>query len=184
MRVKDGVVLALENLVTSKLLLPGANRRIQPETVDRHMGVVEFPVPLLSNTIGHCRTYSWWSTTCPCQPSNSRWFPKELSETHPYQDHVRTTWILCCATYFVCLLSTIRSNKYCWWSGWRWTTTLHDWTKWIILGTNHLRSHMDVLTCKGISRSSSGKGQTSRQERTRETQFEEHDLSGSNLQGR
>jgi len=58
MRVKDGVVLALENLVTSKLLLPGANRRIQPETVDRHMGVVEFPVPLLSNTIGHCRTCS------------------------------------------------------------------------------------------------------------------------------
>ena len=38
MRVKDGVVLAVEKLVTSKLLLPGANRRIQ--TVDRHMGVV------------------------------------------------------------------------------------------------------------------------------------------------
>jgi 20S proteasome subunit alpha 7 len=38
MRVKDGVVLAVEKLVTSKLLLPGANRRIQ--TVDRHMGFV------------------------------------------------------------------------------------------------------------------------------------------------
>jgi 20S proteasome alpha/beta subunit len=38
MRVKDGVVLAVEKLVTSKLLLPGANRRIQ--TVDRHMGLV------------------------------------------------------------------------------------------------------------------------------------------------
>lgn len=38
LRVKDGVVLAVEKLVTSKLLLPGANRRIQ--TVDRHMGVV------------------------------------------------------------------------------------------------------------------------------------------------
>jgi 20S proteasome subunit alpha 7 len=37
LRVKDGVVLAVEKLVTSKLLLPGANRRIQ--TVDRHMGV-------------------------------------------------------------------------------------------------------------------------------------------------
>ena len=43
MRVKDGVVLAVEKLVTSKLLLPGANRRIH--TVDRHMGVV-----LSSNT--------------------------------------------------------------------------------------------------------------------------------------
>lgn len=41
LRVKDGVVLAVEKLVTSKLLLPGANRRIQ--TVDRHMGVVSPP---------------------------------------------------------------------------------------------------------------------------------------------
>jgi 20S proteasome alpha/beta subunit len=38
LRVKDGVILAVEKLVTSKLLLPGANRRIQ--TVDKHMGVV------------------------------------------------------------------------------------------------------------------------------------------------
>ncbi|KAF2454804.1 nucleophile aminohydrolase [Lineolata rhizophorae] len=37
-RCKDGVVLALEKLVTSKLLKPGANKRIA--TVDRHMGVV------------------------------------------------------------------------------------------------------------------------------------------------
>jgi 20S proteasome alpha/beta subunit len=44
LRVKDGVVLAVEKLVTSKLLLPNANRRIQ--TVDKHMGVV--PLPPLS----------------------------------------------------------------------------------------------------------------------------------------
>ncbi|EON64984.1 20S proteasome subunit alpha 7 [Coniosporium apollinis CBS 100218] len=37
-RCKDGVVLALEKLVTSKLLKPGANKRIS--TVDRNMGVV------------------------------------------------------------------------------------------------------------------------------------------------
>ncbi|KZT20798.1 N-terminal nucleophile aminohydrolase [Neolentinus lepideus HHB14362 ss-1] len=37
LRVKDGVVIAVENLVHSKLLVPGANRRIQ--TVDRHMGL-------------------------------------------------------------------------------------------------------------------------------------------------
>jgi 20S proteasome alpha/beta subunit len=37
-RCKNGVVLALEKLVTSKLLKPGANKRIA--TVDRHMGVV------------------------------------------------------------------------------------------------------------------------------------------------
>jgi hypothetical protein len=41
LRVKDGVVLAVEKLVTSKLLLPNANRRI--ETVDKHMGVVHLP---------------------------------------------------------------------------------------------------------------------------------------------
>jgi 20S proteasome subunit alpha 7 len=37
-RCKDGVVLALEKLVTSKLLKPGANKRIA--TVDRNIGVV------------------------------------------------------------------------------------------------------------------------------------------------
>jgi 20S proteasome subunit alpha 7 len=37
-RCKDGVVLAVEKLVTSKLLKPNANKRIA--TVDRHLGVV------------------------------------------------------------------------------------------------------------------------------------------------
>ncbi|KAK0453735.1 20S proteasome subunit [Armillaria borealis] len=37
LRVKDGVILAVEKLVHSKLLVPGANRRIQ--TVDRHIGM-------------------------------------------------------------------------------------------------------------------------------------------------
>jgi len=37
LKVKDGVVLAVENLVHSKLLVPGANRRIQ--TIDPHIGL-------------------------------------------------------------------------------------------------------------------------------------------------
>ncbi|KAL4930586.1 proteasome core particle subunit alpha 7 [Aspergillus undulatus] len=37
-RCKDGVVLAVEKIVTSKLLKPGANKRIS--TVDRHVGIV------------------------------------------------------------------------------------------------------------------------------------------------
>ncbi|KAF9469036.1 20S proteasome subunit [Collybia nuda] len=37
LRAKDGIVLAVEKLVHSKLLVPGANRRIQ--TVDRHIGL-------------------------------------------------------------------------------------------------------------------------------------------------
>lgn len=37
-KCEDGVVFATEKLVTSKLLLPNANRRIQ--TIDRHVGVV------------------------------------------------------------------------------------------------------------------------------------------------
>ena len=44
-RVKDGVVLAVEKLIQSKLLVPGANRRIQ--NVDRHIGIVR-PISLLS----------------------------------------------------------------------------------------------------------------------------------------
>lgn len=42
-RCKDGVVLAVEKIITSKLLKPGANKRIA--TVDRHMGAV---LPLLT----------------------------------------------------------------------------------------------------------------------------------------
>ncbi|KAF9535117.1 20S proteasome subunit [Crepidotus variabilis] len=37
LKVKDGIVLAVENLIHSKLLVPEANRRIQ--TVDRHIGL-------------------------------------------------------------------------------------------------------------------------------------------------
>ncbi|KAG8891565.1 hypothetical protein FRB99_003490, partial [Tulasnella sp. 403] len=37
LRVKDGVVLAVEKLIHSKLLVPNANRRIQ--TIDRHIGM-------------------------------------------------------------------------------------------------------------------------------------------------
>ena len=39
-RCKDGVVLAVEKVVTSKLAKPGANKRIA--TIDRHLGVVCF----------------------------------------------------------------------------------------------------------------------------------------------
>ncbi|PSR71802.1 hypothetical protein PHLCEN_2v12303 [Hermanssonia centrifuga] len=37
LRVKDGIVLAVEKIIHSKLLVPGANRRIQ--SVDRHIGM-------------------------------------------------------------------------------------------------------------------------------------------------
>ena len=38
LRVKDGIVLAVEKLIHSKLLVPAANRRIQ--TIDKHIGLV------------------------------------------------------------------------------------------------------------------------------------------------
>lgn len=37
-RCKDGIVLAVEKIITSKLLKPGANKRIS--TIDRHVGIV------------------------------------------------------------------------------------------------------------------------------------------------
>ena len=43
-RAKDGVVLAVEKVITSKLLKPGANKRIA--TIDRHLGVVRSVLPL------------------------------------------------------------------------------------------------------------------------------------------
>jgi 20S proteasome subunit alpha 7 len=40
LKCKDGVVLAVEKLVTSKLLVPGSNRRIF--NVDLHAGLVSY----------------------------------------------------------------------------------------------------------------------------------------------
>jgi hypothetical protein len=40
-RCKDGVVLAVEKIITSKLLKAGANKRIA--TIDRHVGAVSSP---------------------------------------------------------------------------------------------------------------------------------------------
>ena len=60
LRVKDGIVLAVEKLVHSKLLVPGAsNRRIQ--TIDKHIGLVSRPCGQLRLSaerplyLGYCR---------------------------------------------------------------------------------------------------------------------------------
>lgn len=37
-KVKDGIILAVEKIVQSKLLVPGANKRIA--TIDTHAGLV------------------------------------------------------------------------------------------------------------------------------------------------
>lgn len=39
-RCKDGVVLAVEKIISSKLLKPGTNKKIS--SVDRNIGVVSF----------------------------------------------------------------------------------------------------------------------------------------------
>ena len=44
MRVKDGIVLAVEKIIHSKLLVPEANRRIQ--SIDKHIGMVCFDMHL------------------------------------------------------------------------------------------------------------------------------------------
>ena len=38
LRVKDGIVLAVEKIIHSKLLVPDANRMIQ--SIDKHIGLV------------------------------------------------------------------------------------------------------------------------------------------------
>jgi len=56
LRVKDGIVLAVEKLVHSKLLVPESNRRIQ--TIDRHIGLVRalalFGSKLRSHELTRC----------------------------------------------------------------------------------------------------------------------------------
>lgn len=48
-KLKDGVILAVEKLVQSKLLVPGANRRIA--TVDTHVGIVRSLVTRLREIV-------------------------------------------------------------------------------------------------------------------------------------
>jgi len=63
LRVKDGVVLAVEKLVLSKMLEPGTNRRIH--TVDKHVGLVKFTPHSFSfsrypdNTVSSRRWQVW-----------------------------------------------------------------------------------------------------------------------------
>jgi Proteasome subunit len=45
LRVKDGVVLAVEKIIHSKLLMPESNKRIL--TIDRHIGYVSIRYTLL-----------------------------------------------------------------------------------------------------------------------------------------
>jgi len=59
-KCKDGVVVALEKLLTSKMLVPGSNRRIF--TIDRHIGVAVTGIAadgrkLASEAKAHARTY-------------------------------------------------------------------------------------------------------------------------------
>lgn len=58
-RCKDGVVLAVEKIITSKLLKQGANKRIA--TADRHVGIVRSPCPIhdditLSMQLDRCKS--------------------------------------------------------------------------------------------------------------------------------
>lgn len=91
-KCQDGVVLAIEKIITSKLLKPGANKRIQ--TVDKHVGVaysglvpdgrhivnrgrdeaaswrsiykVPIPVPSLANRLGsYVQAYTLYSSVRP-----------------------------------------------------------------------------------------------------------------------
>lgn len=71
LRCKDGVVLAVEKLVQSKLLVPGANRRIA--TIDLHAGVVSSTALHLSLIIK--------SRTCRGELTQSR-FTNSLSLPH------------------------------------------------------------------------------------------------------
>ena len=69
LRTKDGIVLAVEKLVHSKLLVPDSNRRIQ--TIDRSVGMVRltkyilfvsFVADSFTYNIGYFRPSSRWSS--------------------------------------------------------------------------------------------------------------------------
>ncbi|KAB8302177.1 hypothetical protein EYC80_005624 [Monilinia laxa] len=65
-RCKDGVVLAVEKVITSKLLKPGANKRIA--TIDRHLGAVSsglVPDDLASRMGGYLQAYTLYSSVRP-----------------------------------------------------------------------------------------------------------------------
>lgn len=62
LRVKDGVVLAVEKIIHSKLLVPEANRRIQ--TIDKHIGLVRYFTSFVA--------YRWLNFMCRPLPDFSQ----------------------------------------------------------------------------------------------------------------
>lgn len=82
LRVKDGIVLAVEKLVHSKLLVPGtSNRRIQ--TIDKHIGLVGqiwsrcirvLKVPLCQATAGYLADGRHLANRARSEASNFREF--------------------------------------------------------------------------------------------------------------
>jgi 20S proteasome subunit alpha 7 len=117
LRVQDGVVLAVEKLVTSKLLLPNANRRIQ--TVDKHVGVVRHrPLSAFNDKAtaglvpdGRQLVHTSRQIAADFRRNYRRPIPTKVAHSIGSQvdgvDSGRTTWILCRSTYIVCLFSTV-----------------------------------------------------------------------------
>jgi 20S proteasome subunit alpha 7 len=74
-RAKDGIVLAHEKLLASKLLLPGANNRIQ--SVDLHVGMVGAGLSADSKHLAERaqqEAENYMSTYRKPIPSNVIWF--------------------------------------------------------------------------------------------------------------
>ena len=100
-RCKDGVVLAVEKIISSKLLKPGANKRIA--TVDRNIGVVGSLIERISWTM-HARTmltsrsagFFWtctrWSTLRITSTRRSIILAVDLQRSHPYRSTRQPAW--------------------------------------------------------------------------------------------
>lgn len=97
-RCKDGVVLAVEKIITSKLLKPGANKRIA--TVDRNFGIVrQAPLGIFGlemdevvadsgnglPAIGFFRPYTRWTTFRVQSQRRSGILAEYLQGTNPHR---------------------------------------------------------------------------------------------------
>ena len=81
--MKEGIVLAVEKLVHSKLLVAEGNRRIQ--TVDRHIGLVSCTFPIVGSLI-----LSFWKATAGLLADGRHLANRARDEALNYRDLYRS----------------------------------------------------------------------------------------------
>ena len=133
-KAKDGIVLALEKLVASKLLVPNSNTRIH--TIDMHIGFVGICIKI------RLQPDFWLIHAILLQEPGKKPKVTNLFTELPFhqrfrfflmKDDCETSFWLCIGVHTLLIRSSIWTCINNWLRRCSWTSVVHDRTLWIIL---------------------------------------------------